>query len=131
MTALRAEPRPDELAVVRLHTGDVVTVVTAEGERTVNGDRPIEVDGESYELTTALTIPFDGPRVGWHAGGWMSGGVKLGNGRQRMDRPFWKAAEKLLEVFPVIYVQMTEEPYYRTTRWTPTGIRAQRQEENP
>ena len=131
MTALRATPRPDELAVIRLHTGDVVTVVRAEGEEAFHGEDAIEVDGVTYESTTSLTIPFDGPRVGWPHTDWARSSVKIGTGRHRLDRPFWQAAEKLLAVFPVIYVQMVEEPYYRTTRWTPVGIRAQRPEETP
>lgn len=122
MAERRVTPRPDELAVVRLEADDVVTVVTADGEHVFRGET-VEVDGVVHALTTAVQVPFDGPRVGWLAGGWASGGPRLSLGRTRADRPFWQAAEKLLTAYPVIYVRMVEQPYYRRTRWVPVAMR--------
>lgn len=126
----RYAPAPDEMAVVRLRPGEEAIVVTADGERRIRGwgsitaEEIAEVEAEYGAMAeVAVTVPGDWARCGWTVGGWAEGGVRVGLGKSRDDRPVWKEAERLLRTAPAVFVRIAAEPYYSRTRYRSVSVR--------
>lgn len=126
------EPRPDEIAVVRLAPGDVAQVITLHGVHEVRGERADdELDWAPGERVAF--VPFDAASVGWdpsttaviHAAGraTMAALRRIVRGH-KLDEDVWHAVRLALRTpGAAVYVRQAAMPYYNRTRWAATAVR--------